>query len=172
MHKSTLNEDFDTASSSEENFLLNNLKQLADRLRQKYNYSSEEIVSLIEKEEILVPVEIFSLNLAPAESLTKYLKETYDKNFHEISLLIKRNEKSLWQNYKRAVKKMPGVISVNSKIKVPISCFAFEKLSIFECLVYHLKEKKQMKNVAISKLLGKHPANIWSVYKRAVDKLR
>ena len=175
MQKSKRGDEFSELDSdfvSEEKFILKIIGEFANRLRQSYNYSNQEVINLLQKEELLVPVEIFSSGLAPAEALTKFLKENYDKNFHEISLLIKRNEKSIWQNYHRAIKKMPSHFVFDSKVKIPVSAFSNKKLSVFECLIFHLKEQKQMKNVKIAKLLGKHAANVWSVYNRAIKKLR
>ncbi len=39
------------------------------------------------------------------ESLVKYLKEEKSFNFHEISLLLNRDERNIWTVYKNAVKK-------------------------------------------------------------------
>lgn len=175
MQKSRKREEFGASDSnfvSEEKFILKIMEELASRLRQGHNYSNQEIINLLQKEELLVPVEIFSSGLAPAESLTKFLKENCDKNFHEISLLIKRNEKSIWQNYHRAIKKMPSQFIVEGVLKLPVSVFGDKRLSVFECLIFHLKEQKQMKNSKIAKLLGKHPANVWSVYNRAMKKVK
>lgn len=158
--------------SSEESFLLDNIQQFAQRLKSQYNYSYSQISDLIQNDEILIPAEIFSFNLAPSESLTKYLKENCAKTFHEISVLTNRNERSLWQNYRRAVNKRKTKFSDDSKEKIPLSAFENNRLSIFESLIYFLKEEKGLKNIKIAKILKKHPANIWSVYDRAVKKLK
>ncbi len=162
----------DSAFSSEEKFILNVVNELVDRLKQKYHYSNQEVLNLLQKEELLVPVEVFSSGLAPAEALTKFLKEECDKNFHEISLLINRNEKSIWQNYQRAIKKMPLRFAFEISLNVPVSASKNNKLSVFESLVLYLKEQKQRKNVKIAKLLGKNPSNVWSVYNRAIKKVK
>ncbi|MEK6936837.1 MAG: hypothetical protein AABW58_02080 [Nanoarchaeota archaeon] len=39
------------------------------------------------------------------ESLVKYLKEEKSFNFHEISLLLDRDERNIWTVYKNALKK-------------------------------------------------------------------
>ena len=162
----------DSDFGSEEKFILNVVNEMVGRLRQKYSYSNQEVLNLLQEEELMVPVEVFSSGLAPAEALTKFLKEECDVNFHEISILINRNEKSVWQNYQRAIKKMPLRFAFESSLKVPVSAFKNNKLSVFESLVLYLKEQKQMKNVRIAKLLGKNPANVWSVYNRAIKKVK
>lgn len=39
------------------------------------------------------------------ESLVKYLKEEKSFNYHEISLLLNRDERNIWTIYKNALKK-------------------------------------------------------------------
>ena len=39
------------------------------------------------------------------ESLVKYLKQEKSFNFHEISILLNRDERNIWTVYKNAVKK-------------------------------------------------------------------
>ena len=48
-------------------------------------------------------------NLTIFESFVKYLKEAKSFNFHEISLLLNRDERNIWTVYKNAVKK--GVLN-------------------------------------------------------------
>ena len=154
----------------EERFLVDMFSQITDKLMQKYNYSSEEIFNLWNSENMLyVPAVIFAGKLSPAEALAKYLKETHDLGYHEISELIKRDERSIWANYKRAVKKMPWPFDIVESIVVPVSIFNSDK-SILESLIVYLKEVKKMRNKHIAKLLNKNPANIWTVHNRAKKK--
>lgn len=155
----------------EERFLVDMFSQISERLRQKYNYSDEEIYRMWGAENAIhVPVAIFSGKLSPAEALAKFLKESHELGFHEISGLIGRDERSIWANYRRAVKKMPGPFDVNSDgVSVPVSIFDSEK-SILESLVSYLKDAKKMRNKKIAQLLNKNPANIWTVNNRAKKK--
>ncbi len=153
----------------EEHFLVGMFSQITERLKQKYNYSDEEILKLWNNE-ILVPISIFSGKLSPAEALAKYLKENNDLTYHEISKLTGRDERSCWANYKRAVKKMPSPFDINNSISVPVSIFNSEK-SILEALTSYLKDVRKMRNKKIAQLLNKNPANIWTVYSRARKKM-
>ena len=154
----------------EERFLVDMFGQITERLKQKYNYSDEEIFKLWNNEDIvLVPVAIFTGKLSPAEALTKFLKENQELSYHEISELIGRDERGVWANYKRAAKKMPWPLEIKDSVTVPVSIFNSQK-SILEALVSYLKEVKKMRNKKIAQLLNKNSANIWTVYNRAIKK--
>ena len=160
------------SSNPEENFLRDMFSQISERLKQKYNYSNEEILSLWNSENlVLIPVSIFAGKLSPAEALAKYLKENHELGYHEISELIGRDERGIWANYKRAIKKMPWPFEISNSISAPVSIFNSEK-SILEALVCYLKDVKKMKNKSIAKALNKNSANIWTVHSRAKKKLR
>src|SRR3989344_2283742 len=142
---------------AEEKFLVDMFSQISDRLKQKYNYSDEEVFKLWNDENsLLVPVAIFSGKLSPAEALTKFLKENHDLSYHEISAFIGRDERGVWANYRRAIKKMPWPFEIRE--------------SIPESLVCYLKDVKKMHNKKIAQLLNKNPSNVWTVYSRAKKK--
>ena len=154
----------------EERFLIDIFSQISGRLKQKYNFSDEEIFNLWNSENsVYIPAAIFAGKLSPAEALAKYLKENHGLSYSEISELIGRDERAIWANYKRAVKKMPWPFEIVNSITVPVSIFNSEK-SILESLICHLKDARKMKNKEIAKLLNKNPANIWTVHNRAKKK--
>ena len=161
------------SKDSEELFLLNLLKNISKRLKDEYEYRDEQIYEVFVKgkeKALLIPISIFSTDLAPAEALIKYLKETHDINYHEISTLINRNERGVWASYQRAIKKIPSKFKIKETIFVPVSIFSDNKLSILECLISYLKDIKQMKNSKIAILLNKNPSNIWTIYNRTKTK--
>lgn len=154
----------------EERFLVEIFGQIKERLKHKYNYSGDEILSLWNNENsILIPVAIFSGKLSPAEALAKFLRENHDFEYHKIAELIGRNERSIWANYKRAIKKMPWPLEIKESIVVPVSIFNSEK-SILESLVSYLKDVHKMRNRKIAQLLNKNQANIWTFNNRAKKK--
>lgn len=156
-------------SNPEERFLVDIFSQITDRLKQKYNYSHEEILRLSNNDSIFVPVAIFAGKLSPAEALAKFLKENCELGYSEIAGLIGRDERGIWANYKRAVKKMPWHFEVDKSISVPVSIFDSDK-SILEALVSYLRDVKKLRNRKIAQLLNKNPANVWTVYNRAKKK--
>ncbi|HII72151.1 TPA: hypothetical protein HA265_05335 [Candidatus Woesearchaeota archaeon] len=53
-----------------------------------------------------IPIDIFhNRELAPLEGISKYLKENADKSFHEIAVLLNRDDRTIWTCYNRALKK-------------------------------------------------------------------
>lgn len=157
--------------NQEERFLVDMFSQISERLKQKFNYSEHEILRLWNSENIfLIPVAIFAGKLSPAEALAKFLKENYDLSFHDVSALIGRDERGIWANYKRAIKKMPWPFQLNEGVKVPVSIFNSNN-SILGALVSYLKDVKKLRNGKIAQLLNKNSANIWTVYSRAKKKI-
>lgn len=150
--------------------LLETLKQINDFLVENHNLKQEEIIHALtsEDQEILIPASIFSTEISPSESLVKYMKENLEKNYHEISLLIKRNEKGLWGSYNRAQKKLPSPFTLKEKDHfIPISIFSDRTLSILESAITYLKDELKMKGSDIASLLNKTPSTIWTAYNRA-----
>lgn len=157
-------------SNPEEKFLVGMFSQITERLKEKYKYSNEEISNLWNSDEVHVPAAIFAGKLSPAEALAKYLRENHSLGYREISELIGRDERGVWANYKRAVKKMPWPFEIVDSITAPVSIFKPGR-SILESLVVYLKDVKKMKNKNIAKMLNKNAANIWTVHNRAKKKI-
>ena len=68
----------------------------------KYN---ELIAKLDEK--ILIPVSVFSnRKLSILESLSIYIKEKYDMNYHQIALILGKNDRTIWTVVNRGRKKI------------------------------------------------------------------
>ena len=152
---------------SEKLFLLKILQQISQRLKTEHGLINNQIIeSSTEEQQIMIPVSIFSFDLCPSEALTKYLKEEHDLNYHEISVLTNRNERGVWANYQRAIKKKSTKFEISDSIFVPISIFQNNKFSILECLISYLKEVSHLKNSKIAKLLNKNSSNIWTIYNR------
>ena len=40
------------------------------------------------------------------ESLTKYLKDKYKLTYHEIGILLNRDERNIWTSYHQAIRKL------------------------------------------------------------------
>lgn len=66
-----------------------------------------ENLAIISKNEILIPLDIFyNRRLSVFESLVKYLKESLGLNYHNIGILLHRNERTIWTIYSRANNKI------------------------------------------------------------------
>lgn len=148
-------------SHSEEELLL--LKNLVDKL----------LLQKIKEKEIVIPLEIFSINLNPAEAIVKYLKENKSLKLSEISKLLNKKENSIWLNYKRAEKSHPKKlsISIDEKNAIPISMFRINELSYLESIVFYLRHEKRLSNNEIALMLSKSPQVLSIAYNRAKSKI-
>jgi len=65
----------------------------------------EQTLSMLE--DITIPPTIFKhTSLSVMESIVDYLKTSQGLNFHEIGILLDRDERNVWTVYQRAQKKM------------------------------------------------------------------
>jgi len=61
----------------------------------------------LRKEELFVPLSIFSLRrLSVLEALCVYLRENFNLSYHDIGILLDRNERTIWTVVNRAKKKL------------------------------------------------------------------
>ncbi|MBS3104671.1 hypothetical protein J4234_00270 [Candidatus Woesearchaeota archaeon] len=146
------------------------LKLIIDDIKEKYNLSPSEILSLIEEKpiskEILIPVSIFEAeNLSALEAVCKYLKEDLDINYSKIASLLNRNSRTIWTTYNNAVKKREDKLPAKeSKFFIPVSAFTDRKFSVLESIVCYLKDKFNLRYSEIAVLLKRDERNIWTVY--------
>ena len=58
------------------------------------------------KSDFLIPASIFSnLKLSILESIAKYMKEELNLTYHNIAVLLKRDDRTIWTIYNRSLKK-------------------------------------------------------------------
>jgi len=120
-------------------------------------------------QDIKIPLDIFKQKISPAEALCKYLKENKNLKFNEIAIAINRDQRTIWINYRNALKKSKEKLKIKSEITIPIKILSNRKLSILESIVRDLKQKG-FTNKKIASLLGKSSSNIWTLHSRAEKK--
>ena len=146
----------------------------AYELKEKYNLSFEEVLGLEKKESkgIEIPISVFSNDrLGTLEIICKYLKEIKSLNYHEIAVLLNRDDRTIWTTYQNSLKKFPDKLIIEkSELFIPASIFADRNFSSLEALIVFLKEVSKLRYNEIAKLLKKDQRNVWTVYNRAVKK--
>jgi len=122
------------------------------------------------QKEVLIPVNIFNTKLGSLESIVKYLKETGLK-YSEISVLINRDPRTVWNVHKNTKKKHPENFKLNrSTIQIPCSILKNRKLSVLESICLHLiNEEFSVNEIAL--LLKRNYKTIWTAYSRVYRKL-
>lgn len=170
----------------------NTVQKFFEKLKKDYKLDNSQTIRLIEKtkkffeEENSVPILIFDNDkLGALEAIVKYLKENRDLSFKKISILLNRNEKTVWATYFNAKKKLPGKFELERDylktckgkykkellwIRAPLSIFRDRKLSVLESVVKFLKEEHDLKYHEIAVLLNRDDRTIWTTYKRGLKK--
>lgn len=170
----------------------NAIREFFEKLKKDYKLDNNGVVKLIQKtkkffeEENSVPVLIFDNDkLGALEAIVKYLKENRDLSFKKISVLLNRNEKTVWATYSNAREKLPGKFELERDylntckgkykkellgVRVPLLIFKDRKLSVLENVIKFLKEELDLRYHEIAVLLNRDDRTIWTTYKRGLKK--
>ncbi len=137
------------------------------KLMKDQGMSFDQLSQLYHTEEASVPVEIFAKKLSPSEAVCKYLKENRKKSFHEIAVLLDRDDRSIWTSYHRATKKQSSCFHITqSTPTIPLSILANRDFSLLESIIFHLFSTG-LKPAAIARLLHRSAPIIYTVLGRA-----
>ena len=145
------------------------IKIFVAHLKKEHNLDAEQIAALFVKRisiKDLLPISIFDNDeLGCLETIVKYLKEELKLRFHEIALLLNRDDRTIWATYNIACKKRKKKLMVkDSKFLIPASIFTNRKLSVLEAIVSYLKDNFNLRYSEIAVLLNRDERNIWTVY--------
>jgi hypothetical protein len=151
---------------------------LTEELKNKHELCQKEIIEIIEelkekykKQEITIPLEIFSKNMGCLESIVKYLKENLNLSYIEISKKLNRNQKTIWTAYKKSKEKENKKIIINlPSFNIPISKFNNQKFTVLETIILYLRNKN-LKFSKIATILNRDQRNIWTINQRLGQKL-
>lgn len=108
-----------------------------------------------------IPASIFSGKLAASEALIKYLKEE-GLSYAEISKILKRDQRTVWTTYSKAVKKQKDPLKPKKDdILININSFCTKKPPL-QALILNLEER-DFSTKQIAKLLNRSYKNIWMI---------
>jgi DNA-directed RNA polymerase specialized sigma24 family protein len=100
------------------------------------------------------------------------MKENLNMNYRDIAKELGRNERTIWTAYKKANEKQKEPIKISeTEIDLPISIFENNELTILESIIIYLKNNGK-KYSEIGKLLYRDQRNIWTIYSRAINKIK
>ncbi len=170
-HADFLNRYFEHASKEEL------LESFIRHLKSEHKLSDKEINSLLTEakhhQDTLLPINIFqNEQLSALESIVKYLKENKSLTFHEIAVILNRNDRTIWATYAKSRKKMIAHFHLMpSKHLIPAKLFIPRKLSVLETIAHYLKHSLQLSLHEIALLLNRDDRTIWTVVHRAEKKV-
>jgi len=146
----------------------------------KKGRSDNNIISKYSKLE----VPIFALRKRPLttyEALISFLKDNSNFNYHNISVLLDRNERGIRVTYLKSLNKVKdilnkeldiknpnyNILSKYAKLKVPVFALRRRPLTTYEALVVYLKENSDLNYHTIAILLDRDERDTRKVYFRA-----
>jgi len=158
--------------SNEEIDSLKRSVEAIESVKQKHGLSYGDILGLLKEEKERIPVTIFNKKLSPLESISRYLKDCLGLNYHEIALLLARDERNIWHSYNDSLKKHPERLTAEkTRFFVPLKIFAEKRSSILESIVVHLKDEYSLGYRQISALINRDERTVWTAFSRAAKKL-
>jgi DNA-directed RNA polymerase specialized sigma24 family protein len=160
------------SNENEDLFFQNNFTYIASNLDYEldinYNIDNKDII----KKDNFLPISIFSNGISGLEAISKYLKEVKNLRYCEISKLLNRNDRTIWDAYQNAKQKSDEKFSDEiSNIQIPVEIFNNRALSILEALTVYLKDKLNLRYCQIASFLNKDDRTIWTAYKRGKEKI-
>ena len=85
--------------------------------------------------------------------------------FHEIALMLNRNDRTIWATYSIACKKRKEKLQINdSEFFIPASILKDRRFSVLEIIIGYLKENFSLRFSEIAILLNRDQRNIWTTY--------
>ena len=161
----------------------NILDILDKKLKERYELGLNDLLDIAKKrtlrkepqkeikKEVKIPLEVFKQKIGVAESICKYLKENNGLKFSQISRIVGRDQRTIWNNYRNAARKMEEEIKVDENTKyIPMKVFSNRKLSMLESVIYYLREERY-RNKEIAEMLDKDARNVWTIWNRARKKV-
>jgi len=147
--------------------LIKRLKSIVYKLKDQYNVDLKEVLNLIKETTIELPTSIFSKELGALETVCRYLKDELNLTFSDISILINRDERTVWSSYKNSLQKRKEKLRIEkSEFYIPISILKDRNLSTLETIVGYLKEEFKLSHHEIALLLKRDDRTVWTVYSR------
>lgn len=150
------------------------LRLLLESFKEKYEVESGELLNLLEGKHKTgeVPLTAFSTNLLSSlEIIVKYLKEELSKTYHEIAVLLNRDDRTIWSTYNNSLKKLKGRLhNKPCAVFIPLAIFSSRKHSVLESIIIYLKDNLGYSFSRISEILIKDYQTIYTTYKRGKAK--
>ncbi len=152
---------------------LDALSTLLDSFTRSNSFSFEELLHLLrEKHEKKTPVMIPSAilrdgTLGIMESIVKYLKEEFHLTYHQIAILLKRDDRVIWATYNNSLRKRKEKLQpIGENVWLPISIFLDDKKGPLESIAVYLKDSALLSFKQIGTLLNRDNRVICTVYSK------
>lgn len=128
--------------------------------------------SLDSAKAVFVPCSLLkNRKISVLEAISKYLKEERQLTYHEIGVLLHRNERTIWTCYSRAHKKQQErYVAGKAAYTIPVSIFHDRSVSVLEAISEYMKDSLGLTYHEIAVELERDDRTIWTCYQRAKAK--
>jgi len=113
-------------------------------------------------------------NISVLEAIAHYLKHTLHLSYHEIAVLLNRNDRTIWTCCDRASKKLQSNNIFKKKalhqIMIPSSSLRDRSFAVLESITLYLKDELHFSYHEIAELLNRDDRTVWTAYQRALKK--
>ena len=107
-------------------------------------------------------------SISVLEAISEYLKDKKGLSYHEIAILLNRDDRTIWTCYSRAKKKRPAAPKAKPiNIAVPSSTLRDRTVSVLESIAEYLMDSRGMSYHEIAVALNRDDRTIWTCYARA-----
>ena len=155
---------------------INAIDVFIESVSEKHAVSIQDVIGMLgnkEKSAALIPSFIFRDKLIGIlEAVAKYLKENLDMTYHEIAVLLNRDDRVIWVSYNKAIKKKKEKFAIaEPNYWLPVSIFRDTSLGPLEAISKYMTDNAKFKFSKTAKLLNRDNQSIWACYNRAKSKL-
>ena len=132
-----------------------------------------ELQDLLKIKQIHLPLSIFNnRELSSLETICKYLKENLSLSYHEIALILNRDDRTIWSTYNNSIRKRKPSLPVKpSEHHIPIEIFQNRNLAVLQSLVVYLKDSLHLSYHQVALALRRNDRTIWTTYNQAKKRL-
>lgn len=161
--------------TSSQDRLLDELKAVntfINSISEKYDCSFHDIISMLhdgrKEDPILIPTCIFKeRKLGLLQCVIKYLKEQEKLSYVEIARILNKDQRVVWVTHNNAKKKVSTKFKISdSKYWLPVSIFCESEHGPLGTIVIYLCDSCGLDYKSVSKLIGREPQLISTVYNR------
>lgn len=140
-------------------------RELYARLRTKYDPLT--VLNELEAGEIFIPLSIFNEKLSSLEVISKYLLENRNLSLKQISVLLNRTNRNIWNAYNRSKNKFPNPLLIKDSKLIPLSISRNLHFTLLENIVVYLKDILNLSYHDAAVCLQRNDRTVWTVYQRA-----
>jgi len=140
---------------------LTELQEIVHEIQREFNLTPRQV---FEAQELYVPLSIFAdRRLGVLEALVKFMVENNGMSYNEIANILKRDNRTIWTTYHKAIKKSTSVFKELPGYMIPVNIFAERKMGVLEVLAKYCKVTLNMTNCEIAKIIKRDNRTIWCV---------